>query len=141
MSTENNWSYDDVDTQPIEIVVDNTDIKISKPKEVPVTEGNNVISSPATNKQGGKKKSKLGNLESGAIGVTSAPAKEKPKAATQEPKIETVAIFSTKNVTWNGVGKVYRGYNIVSVIDADKWLTRDHIRLATPEEVAEEFGR
>jgi hypothetical protein len=39
------------------------------------------------------------------------------------------------------VGKVYRGYNIVTKEQADKWLTRDHIRLATPEEVAQEFGR
>lgn len=141
MSTENNWLFEGASTQPIEIVVDNTDIKISKPKEIPVTEGDNVISSPGTNKPGGKKKSKLGNIESGAIGVTPAPVKEAPKVKVEEPKVETVAIFSTRNVTWNGVGKVYRGYNIVPVADADRWLTRDHVRLATPEEVAEEFGR
>lgn len=52
----------------------------------------------------------------------------------------TVAIHSTKNVVWDGVGKVEKGYNIVKKADADKWLTRDHIRLATPEEVAREYG-
>jgi hypothetical protein len=39
------------------------------------------------------------------------------------------------------VGKVYRGYNIVEKDAADKWLTRSHIRMATPEEVAKEFGK
>jgi hypothetical protein len=52
----------------------------------------------------------------------------------------TVAIYSTKNVNWEGVGKVVSGYNIVSKAQAEKWLTRKHIRLATPEEVAQEFG-
>lgn len=64
--------------------------------------------------------------------------KKKPKTSTTEEKI--VAVFSTKNVTWNGVGKVNRGYNIVSQEDADKWSTRSHIRVATPEEVAREYG-
>jgi hypothetical protein len=32
-----------------------------------------------------------------------------------------------------------QGYNIVTKEQADKWLTRDHTRLATPEEVAKEF--
>jgi len=58
-----------------------------------------------------------------------------------EEKKEKVAVFSSRNVTWSGVGKVYRGYNIVDKGAADKWLTRDHIRLATPEEVAEEFKK
>lgn len=52
----------------------------------------------------------------------------------------TVAIHSTKNVIWESVGKVEKGYNIVKKAEADKWLTRDHIRLATPEEVAREYG-
>ena len=54
---------------------------------------------------------------------------------------KTVAVHSTKNVSWSEVGKVYRGYNIVTPQQAEKWLTRNHIRLATPEEVAKEFGR
>lgn len=143
MSTKNNWLDEDTNTQPVDIVVEDVAIKVSKPKEIPVTEGDNVISSPGTNKPGGKKTSKLGNLESGAIGVTSKPAKQPAKSEDiiAKNKVETVAVFSTRNVTWNGVGKVYRGFNIVSVDEADMWLTRDHIRLATPEEVAEEFGK
>ena len=53
---------------------------------------------------------------------------------------ETVALHSTKNVVWEGVGKVEKGYNIVEKSAADKWLTRGHIRIATPEELAREYG-
>ena len=85
----------------------------------------------------------VGIVTGGVIGSTVkkvGPAMKKvdKKSAAKE---ETVAIFSTKNVTWSEVGKVYRGYNIVPKSAADKWLTRSHIRLATPEEVAKEFGK
>ena len=53
---------------------------------------------------------------------------------------ETVAIHSTKNVVWEGVGKVEKGYNILKKSEAEKWLTRGHTRIATPEEVAREYG-
>jgi len=73
----------------------------------------------------------LGSVEEGVIGATTAPKaperKKKEKAAEVK---ETVALFSTKNATWSEVGKV-----------AEKWLTRSHIRIATPEEVAKEFGK
>jgi hypothetical protein len=54
---------------------------------------------------------------------------------------ETVAIYSTKNVSWPGVGKVLKGYNIVTKGNSKKWLERNHVRIATPEEVAREFGK
>jgi hypothetical protein len=49
---------------------------------------------------------------------------------------QTVAVHSSRNVSWQGVGSVSKGYNIVSESAAEKWLTRSHIRMATPEEVA-----
>lgn len=83
----------------------------------------------------------LGNVN-GAIGTTTAPAAKKAATPKKEKKTkETVAVFSTKNVTWPGVGKVYLGYNIVGKEESEKWLTRAHIRIATPEEVAKEFGK
>ena len=84
----------------------------------------------------------LGSVADGVIGATTAP-KESRKSSKKLPteKKETVALYSTKNVTWSEVGKVYRGYNIVEKDAADKWLTRSHIRVATPEEVAKEFGK
>jgi hypothetical protein len=84
----------------------------------------------------------LGSVEEGVIGATTAPkAPERKKKEKATEVKETVAIFSTKNVTWSEVGKVYRGYNIVEKDAAEKWLTRSHIRIATPEEVAKEFGK
>ena len=84
----------------------------------------------------------LGSVAEGVIGATTAPkAPERKKSAKPAPKKETVALYSTKNVTWSEVGKVYRGYNIVEKDAAEKWLTRSHIRTATPEEVAKEFGK
>jgi hypothetical protein len=84
----------------------------------------------------------LGSVAEGVIGATTAPrSPEKKKSAKSAEKKETVAIHSTKNVTWSGVGKVYRGYNIVEKDAAEQWLTRSHIRPASPEEVAKEFGK
>jgi hypothetical protein len=84
----------------------------------------------------------VGSIVNGVIGVTQTPRSVKQPAAPSAKKSDrTVAIHSTKNVSWSGVGKVYRGYNIVTPEQSEKWLTRNHIRLATPEEVAKEFGR
>jgi hypothetical protein len=83
----------------------------------------------------------LGSVADGVIGATTAPkAPEKKKSSKAAEVKEKVAIYSTKNVSWSEVGKVYRGYNIVEKDAAEKWLTRSHIRTATPEEVAKEFG-
>jgi hypothetical protein len=84
----------------------------------------------------------VGSVAGGAIGVASAPRAPKKEAPAKKKTVkETVALHSTKNVTWPGVGKVYKGYNIVDKAAADQWLTRSHIRTATPEEVAKEFGK
>ena len=84
----------------------------------------------------------LGSVADGVIGASTAPkAPERKKSAKAAEVKETVALFSTKNVTWPGVGKVYRGYNIVEKDAATQWLTRSHIKPATPEEVAKEFGK
>lgn len=84
-------------------------------------------------------KEAIGSIPGGAFGVKK--DEDKPKK-TKEKKIkpETVAIHSTKNVFWPEVGRVNSGYNIVEKEVSEKWLTRDHIRIATPEEVAQEFG-
>ncbi len=74
------------------------------------------------------------------IGSGSADKKEAVKPNPVNEK-ETVAVYSTKNVTWSGVGQVSKGYNIVTKQAAEKWATRNHIRIATPEEVARDFGK
>jgi hypothetical protein len=83
----------------------------------------------------------LGFVGNGAMGVATFKEEKKPAPIKKDvKKEETVAIYSSRNVTWAEVGKVYIGYNIVSKEASEKWLTRDHTRLATPEEVAQEFG-
>jgi hypothetical protein len=77
----------------------------------------------------------------GAIGTAKAPIVPKVQESKPKPKeVEKVAVHSTRNVYWPGVGKVSKGYNIVKRDAAEMWLTRNHIREATPEEVAREFG-
>ena len=81
-------------------------------------------------------------VEGGAIGSTRVTnAKPKPQVTVQDtpPEAEKVAVYSTRNVYWQGVGTINRGYNIMTQAKAEKWLTRDHARLATPEEVAKEY--
>jgi hypothetical protein len=78
--------------------------------------------------------------EENVIGSASAEKKEVSKPKESKEK-NTVAVYSTRNVNWSGVGQVSKGYNIVTKQAADKWVTRDHIRIATPEEVARDFGK
>jgi len=81
----------------------------------------------------------LGFTETGAIGSMAADGpKRHIKPANQDTN--KVAIYSTKNVRWEEVGSISRGYNIVTKAQADKWLTRSHVRIATPEEVKKAFG-
>jgi L-serine deaminase len=112
-----------------------------KSKGVPETDADNVIGSSRTNAKGGKKTGAVTTTNNGAIG--SGPADRSPKVKATEPKetkIKTVALFSTRNVLVEGVGKITKGYNIVDEEKAEQWLKRDHVRTATPKEVAEEYG-
>jgi len=112
-------------------------IELDLPEEVAVP-GNGAIMSPEPR---APKKTKVDNLENDVIGSSKASTSTKKKQIAEQPLGDNkVAIFSTKNVTWSGVGKVYRGYNIVSADAAEKWATRSHVRIATPEEVAREYG-
>jgi hypothetical protein len=54
--------------------------------------------------------------------------------------LEKVALHSTKSVRWEEVGSLTKGYNIVTKAQANKWLTRGHVRIASPEEVQKAFG-
>lgn len=61
----------------------------------------------------------------------------KEESSTPENK---VALLSEKNMNWNGIGAIKKGYNIVTKEAAEKWLTRKGIREATPQEVASHYG-
>lgn len=82
----------------------------------------------------------LGTLPNGAIGLTPKTTAAK-KAAKKAPKkdVEKVAVFSERNLNWNEVGSLSKGYNIVTKEASEKWLTRPTVRLATPEEIKREY--
>ena len=62
--------------------------------------------------------------------------KEEPKKVS-----EKIALWSNKNIRWSDVGELKKGYNIVTEGASEKWLSKDGIRKATPEEVATYFGK
>jgi hypothetical protein len=121
-----------------EQVAKKNNIKSSKPKEDSSNVGEGAISSPGAVSKGGKKTSAVQQNSFGAISSARADAPKVDKPSTTK-ETEKVAIFSTKNVSWAGVGRIGKGYNIVTRSDANKWLTREHVREATPEEIAESF--
>jgi hypothetical protein len=68
--------------------------------------------------------------------------KESSKIVVSKPEsTEKVAIYSVRNLSWNGVGELTRGYNIVTKEDADKWITNRSVRTASPEEVKRAYGK
>jgi hypothetical protein len=81
----------------------------------------------------------LGFTETGAIGSMAADRPSK-KIKPDVDLSEQLALHSTKSVRWEGVGSLSKGYNIVTKAQAEKWLTRGHVRIATPEEVKKAFG-
>ena len=67
-----------------------------------------------------------------------------PQKRTKEEikkEFDGVALFSERNIFWNGVGEVVIGYNIVTKEVSEKWLTHDKVRTATPQEVAKHYGK
>lgn len=54
---------------------------------------------------------------------------------------EKVAVYSLRNLVWNGVGSINKGYNIVTEEDSKKWLTHKSVRIASPEEVKRAYGK
>tara|TARA_B110000459_G_C16489071_1_gene437942 strand:- start:407 stop:916 length:510 start_codon:yes stop_codon:yes gene_type:complete len=106
-----------------------------------VEESADVISTPSKGK-GSKKKQAMAPVSDGVIGTS---VDEAPKARVtnqvKEISENTVAIYSARNVRWEGVGKINKGYNIVDKSEADKWIEKlNHVRLASPEEVSRELG-
>ena len=86
---------------------------------------------------GSNEESVLAPVENGAIG--SATRKKESKPAAKKPaakkKTETVAIHSVRNISWNGVGRIKKGYNLVDASEADQWVTLDGVRKADPSEI------
>ena len=66
---------------------------------------------------------------------------ESVKQGKEQPKEEKVALYSTRNIHWNGLGSLAPGYNIVSKEASEKMVTHKAVRIASPEEVASYYGK
>jgi hypothetical protein len=60
---------------------------------------------------------------------------------TKEDKSEKVALYSTRNIHWYGLGDLAVGYNIVSKEASEQMITHKCVRIASPEEVASYYGK
>lgn len=124
-------------------VVEN--VSVSEQQSTVINEkGQKVISGPKR-VSADKPVSNLGaKEETNAIGSKAADAALKKVVKpekTEAKKEEKIAIWSNKNVRWTGVGTLSAGYNIVTKEAAEKWLGRQGIRKASPEEVATYYGK
>ena len=108
---------------------------VQEPVEAPEPVVEAVVEAPAVEEP----VQALGFTATGAIGSMAADGPSKQNK-TELNLSDKVAIYSSKSVRWESVGAVSRGYNIVTNAQADKWLTRSHVRIATPEEVKKAFG-
>ena len=135
-SAENAEEQAHVEAPVVEAPVEHVVEPVAEPVvEAPVVEAP-VVEAPAAEEP----VQALGFTKTGAIGSMAAdgPKKEsKPESVDLSGK---VALYSTKSVRWEEVGSITKGYNIVTKAQADKWLTRGHVRIATPEEVQKAFG-
>ena len=85
---------------------------------------------------GSGEESVIAPVEDGVIGTST--RKKESKPAAKKPaakKAETAAVYSVRNISWVGVGRIKKGYNFVDAADAEKWATLDGVRLADPSEI------
>jgi hypothetical protein len=134
-SAENAEEQVHVEAPVVEAPVEHVEEPVAEPVvEAPVVE-THVVEAPVAEEP----VQSLGFTETGAIGSMAADGPSKT-IKTDVDLSEKVALHSTKSVRWEEVGSLSKGYNIVTKAQADKWLTRGHVRIATPEEVQKAFG-
>ena len=130
-SAENAEEQDHTEAPVVEAPVEHVEEPVVEAPEVETS----VVEAPAAEQP----VQSLGFTETGAIGSMAADGPS--KVVNSEVNLSgKVALYSTKSVRWEEVGTLNRGYNIVTQKQADKWLTRSHVRVATPEEVQKAFG-
>ena len=135
-SVENAEEQAHVEAPVVEAPVEHVEEPVAEPVvEAPVVE-TLVVEAPAVEEP----VQALGFTETGAIGSMAADGPKKEPKPVSVDLADKVALYSTKSVRWEEVGSLSRGYNIVTKAQADKWLTRSHVRLATPEEVKKVLG-
>jgi hypothetical protein len=134
-SAENAEEQVHVEAPVVEAPVEHVAEPVAEPVvEAPVVEAP-VVEAPAAEEP----VQSLGFTETGAIGSMAADGPSKTINLNVDLS-EKVALHSTKSVRWEEVGSISKGYNIVTKAQSEKWLTRGHVRIATPEEVQKAFG-
>ena len=125
------------------VAKENPVIKNVKVAKVVNDDSQKVITGPAK-----KKTSTSSNMQKNPKNVLGSKAADRALAKIiveekEEPKkvSEKIALWSNKNIRWSDVGELEKGYNIVTEGASEKWLSRDGIRKATPEEIATYFGK
>ena len=92
-------------------------------------------------KNSSKPKQALGGIQDGIMGVGIQQETVRKPSKEKSVKGKTVALYSTKNIYWGEVGKLSKGYNLVTEEQAEQWLTLKNTRIATPEEVAGAYNK
>jgi len=141
--TEEDLNVEKVETTVETVAKENPVIDKVKVEEVVNDDNQKVITGPTK-----KKTTRSSNMQKNPENVLGSRAADKALAKIiieekEEPKniTEKVALWSNKNIRWSDVGAVNKGYNIVTKEASEKWLSKDGIRKATPEEVATYFGK
>ncbi len=139
---ENNASEDDIvlDNQNTDTDLNSIAVEdIAKIEEPTLVKEDEIVKSPKKDEE----VPSLVPVSDGVIGTGKLNKSEEAKPAKLAPKkdsVKKVALFASRNVSWQGLGKLLKGYNFVSVDAADKWLTLDTVRLVSPEEVKANLG-
>lgn len=116
--------------------------QVVEAQETTTDEGQEVITGPKRGRA--PRSSNMHSKKDGTIGSHAADRaldKVEVNEVVPKEKVEKVALWSSKNARWSGVGEVSKGYNIVTKEAAEQWLTKAGIREATPEEVAAHYGK
>lgn len=102
--------------------------------------GDNVIRSDSV-KPSGNPTSGTRTNENGVL-ISDQPERVKSVKKREDSDLnrDRVALFSSRNLSWAGVGKISKGFNFVTREVADKWLVHKAVREASPEEVASHYG-
>lgn len=134
---ENSISLDDAKTKTkIISILANIKSSISS-----VEDSQDIIGSTATLRKNRVPKSSTKNDDSGVFTTTTADNFNK-KIFEKDKRINSakVAIYSEKNMAWSPIGRIKKGYNVVTKGESEKWLSLKGVREATPEEVATYYG-
>ena len=69
--------------------------------------------------------------------TTTASTKKETSKPKEDPKPTQVAVYSSGKLAHPALGRLDKGYNIVTPAQADEWMKiSNKVRMATPEEVA-----